>query len=123
MAAPNNGNLFEQSPVYRMACDQLRTVAARMPEYDIGIMERLMVPKRSLVVSMPVRMRDDSTKVFIGYRVQHSLTSGASKGGLRYAPSVDIGEVAALAATRGLFSGVASTGWLRHTGHRKAAKK
>jgi glutamate dehydrogenase (NAD(P)+) len=96
MAAPS-GNLFEQSPVYRMACDQLRAVAARMPEYDTGIMERLMVPKRSLVVSMPVRMRDDSTKVFIGYRVQHSLTSGASKGGLRYAPSVDIGEVAALA--------------------------
>lgn len=97
MAAPSNGNLFEQSPVYRMACDQLRTVAAQMPEFDLGIMERLMVPKRSLVVSIPVRMRDDSTKVFIGYRVQHSLTSGASKGGLRYAPSVDIGEVAALA--------------------------
>jgi len=91
------GNLFEQSPVYRMACDQLRAVAARMPEFDDGIMERLMVPKRSLVVSMPVRMRDDRTRVFIGYRVQHSLTSGASKGGLRYAPSVDIGEVAALA--------------------------
>jgi len=68
-----------------------------MPEFDDGIMERLMVPKRSLVVSMPVRMRDDRTRVFIGYRVQHSLTSGASKGGLRYAPSVDIGEVAALA--------------------------
>ncbi len=97
MAAPASGNLFEQSPVYRMACDQLRAVAARMPEYDIGIMDRLMTPKRSLVVSVPVRMRDDKTKVFIGYRVQHSMTSGASKGGLRYAPSVDIGEVAALA--------------------------
>ena len=97
MAAPASGNLFEQSPVYRMACDQLRAVAARMPEYDIGIIDRLMTPKRSLVVSVPVRMRDDKTKVFIGYRVQHSMTSGASKGGLRYAPSVDIGEVAALA--------------------------
>ena len=97
MAAPASGNLFEQSPVYRMACDQLRAVAARMPEYDIGIIDRLMTPKRSLVVSVPVRMRDDTTKVFIGYRVQHSMTSGASKGGLRYAPSVDIGEVAALA--------------------------
>ncbi len=97
MSSPVAGNLFEQSPVYRMACEQLRAVAGRMPEYDIGIMDRLMVPKRSLVVSMPVRMRDDSTRVFVGYRVQHSLTSGASKGGLRYAPSVDIGEVAALA--------------------------
>ena len=96
MSSPVAGNLFEQSPVYRMACDQLRAVAARMPEHDIGIMERLMVPKRSLVVSIPVRMRDDSTKVFIGYRVQHSLTSGASKGGLRYAANVDLGEVGAL---------------------------
>jgi len=42
-------------------------------------------------------MDDGRTQVFIGYRVQHSLTSGASKGGLRYAPSVDLGEVAALA--------------------------
>src|ERR687886_694010 len=40
---------------------------------------------------------DDRTEVFIGYRVQHSLTSGPSKGGLRYHPSVDLGEVAALA--------------------------
>jgi len=96
VAAPI-GNLFEQSPVYRMACDQLRAVAARMPEYDSGIMERLMVHKRSLVVSMPVRMRDDSTRVFVGYRVQHSLTSGASKGGLRYAKNLDLGEVTALA--------------------------
>ena len=89
--------LFDDSPVYRMACEQLRTVARELPEFDIGIIDRLMLPKRSLVVSIPVRMDDDSTRVFIGYRVQHSLTSGASKGGLRYAPNVDIGEVAALA--------------------------
>jgi glutamate dehydrogenase (NAD(P)+) len=89
-------NLFEASPVYRMACRQLLDVAART-DLDRGIVERLMVPKRSLVVSVPVRMEDGRTEVFIGYRVQHSLTSGASKGGLRYAPQVDIGEVAALA--------------------------
>jgi glutamate dehydrogenase (NAD(P)+) len=79
-----------------MACEQLRHVSA-VTDIDPGIMERLMVPKRSLVVSCPVRMDDGSTEVFIGYRVQHSLTSGASKGGLRYAPHVDLGEVAALA--------------------------
>jgi glutamate dehydrogenase (NAD(P)+) len=49
------------------------------------------------VVSVPIRMDDGSTQTFLGYRVQHSLTSGASKGGLRYAPHVDLGEVAALA--------------------------
>jgi glutamate dehydrogenase (NAD(P)+) len=78
-----------------MACEQLRGVAA-LCNLDPGILERLTVPKRSMVVAIPVRMDDGHTHVFIGYRVQHSLTSGASKGGLRYAPSVDLGEVAAL---------------------------
>jgi glutamate dehydrogenase (NAD(P)+) len=90
-------NPFNESATYRMACDQLRDVARVMPEYDIGIFERLMVPKRSLIVSVPVRMDDGRTQVFTGYRVQHSLTSGASKGGLRYSKHVDLGEVAALA--------------------------
>lgn len=89
-------NLFEVSPTYRMACDQLRTVADLI-DLDPGVADRLMVPKRSLVAGIPIRMDSGETKVFIGYRVQHSLTSGASKGGLRYAPQVDLGEVAALA--------------------------
>jgi glutamate dehydrogenase (NAD(P)+) len=88
-------SLFSSNPVYQMACDQLRGVAA-ICELDPGILERLTVPKRSMVVAIPVRMDDGHTHVFIGYRVQHSLTSGASKGGLRYAPQVDLGEVAAL---------------------------
>jgi glutamate dehydrogenase (NAD(P)+) len=89
-------NLFEQSPTYRMACRQLQLVAQRF-DLDSNIIARLLVPKRSMVVSIPVRMDDGRTEVFIGYRVQHSLTSGASKGGLRYHPSVELGEVAALA--------------------------
>lgn len=89
-------NLFESNIVYRMACQQLLKVA-EVTSLDRGVLERLMVPKRSLVVSIPVRMDNGETQVFIGYRVQHSLTSGASKGGLRYDPHVDLGEVAALA--------------------------
>ncbi len=89
-------NLYEVSPVYRMAAEQLRAVAAAI-DLDPNIAGRLAVPKRSLVTGFPVRMDDGRTRVFMGYRVQHSLTSGPSKGGLRYAPSVDIGEVAALA--------------------------
>jgi glutamate dehydrogenase (NAD(P)+) len=88
--------LFSDSPTYKMAVQQLLGVA-EVIDIDPGILERLAVPKRSLVMAVPVRMDDDSTHTFIGYRVQHSLTSGASKGGLRYAPSVDLGEVAALA--------------------------
>src|SRR5437899_8439976 len=55
-------------------------------------------PKRSMVDSIPIHIKSDGrTESFIGFRVQHSLTSGPSKGGLRFHPSVDLGEVAALA--------------------------
>lgn len=94
--APPASNPFSSSPTFLMACQQLRQVA-RETELDEGVAERLMLPKRSQVVSIPVRMEDGRTEVFVGYRVQHSLTSGASKGGLRYAKNVDLGEVAALA--------------------------
>ncbi|MCS7271806.1 MAG: glutamate dehydrogenase, partial [Gemmataceae bacterium] len=88
--------LFHTSPTYQMACRQLELVA-EVTNIDPGIAQRLKVPKRSMVVSIPIRMDTGETRVFIGYRVQHSLTSGPSKGGLRYAPTVDLGEVAALA--------------------------
>jgi glutamate dehydrogenase (NAD(P)+) len=89
-------SLFHQSPIFRMACRQLEAVA-EVIDVDKGVLQRMSLPKRALVVSIPVRMDDGHTEVFIGYRVQHSLTSGPSKGGLRYHPNVDIGEVAALA--------------------------
>src|SRR5437763_2038943 len=79
-----------------MACRQLDAVAEGI-DLDCGVLERLSLPKRAIVVSIPIRMEDGRTEGFIGYRVQHSLTSGPSKGGLRYHPSVDLGEVAALA--------------------------
>jgi glutamate dehydrogenase (NAD(P)+) len=63
---------------------------------DPGIIGRLAIPKRSLVMAVPIRMDTGEVRTFVGYRVQHSITSGASKGGLRYAPQVDLGEVAAL---------------------------
>ncbi len=88
--------LFESSPTYQMACQQLNTVA-KVINLDPGIAQRLTVPKRSQVVAIPIRMDSGITQIFIGFRVQHSLTSGPSKGGLRYAPHVDLGEVAALA--------------------------
>ena len=88
--------VFENSPTFRMACRQLESVA-EVIDVDKGVLERLSKPKRALVVSIPIRRDDGSTECFVGYRVQHSLTSGPSKGGLRYHPSVDLGEVAALA--------------------------
>jgi len=88
--------LFENSPTFQMALRQLATVAEHT-DIDSGVLERLAHPKRSLVVSVPIRRDTGETESFLGFRVQHSLTSGPSKGGLRYHPSVDLGEVAALA--------------------------
>jgi glutamate dehydrogenase (NAD(P)+) len=88
--------VFDNSPTFQMACRQLDAVA-EVIDIDKGVLQRMSLPKRAIVVSIPVRMDDGRTEVFTGYRVQHSLTSGPSKGGLRYHPSVDLGEVAALA--------------------------
>lgn len=60
--------------------------------------ERLKNPRRALIVSVPVRMDDNSMKVFPGYRVQHNQVLGPFKGGIRYHESVTLSEVAALAA-------------------------
>jgi glutamate dehydrogenase (NAD(P)+) len=79
-----------------MACRQLQMVAEHI-DIEAGVLQRLAAPKRAIVVSVPIRRDTGKTECFVGYRVQHSLTSGPSKGGLRYHPSVDLGEVAALA--------------------------
>src|SRR4051812_39646739 len=88
--------LFENSPTFQMALRQLTSVAEHI-DLDAGVLERLSMPKRAMVVSVPIRMDDGRTEGFLGFRVQHSLTSGPAKGGLRYHPAVDLGEVAALA--------------------------
>ena len=59
--------------------------------------QRLLMPKRSVTVSCPIHRDDGTIAVFEGYRVQHHLTLGPTKGGTRFADSVDLGEVAALA--------------------------
>jgi glutamate dehydrogenase (NAD(P)+) len=84
------------SATYRMAVQQLDLAASRLG-LDDGVHERLRLPKRCMVVSIPVRMDQGHTAVFTGYRVQHNLTLGPGKGGLRYHPAVDLGEVCALA--------------------------
>jgi glutamate dehydrogenase (NAD(P)+) len=84
------------SPMFSMACEQFDLVAdyLQIPEADRG---RLKYPKRSMTVALPIHCDDGSTRVLTGYRVQHHLTLGPTKGGLRYHPDVTIGEVAALA--------------------------
>ena len=79
-----------------MACRQFDLVAdhLQIPPQD---RDRLKYPKRSMTVALPIHCDDGSTRVFTGYRVQHHLTLGPTKGGLRYHPDVTLGEVAALA--------------------------
>ena len=60
--------------------------------------ETLKRPKRSLIVDVPIEMDDGRIAHFEGYRVQHSLTRGPGKGGVRYHPDVTLEEVMALAA-------------------------
>ncbi|TKS59065.1 MAG: glutamate dehydrogenase [Nitrospira sp.] len=81
---------------FRLAVAQFDQAAEAM-RLDPNLRERLKLPQRSLVVSLPVRMDDERVEVFTGYRVQHDSSRGPSKGGIRYHPDVSLGEVAALA--------------------------
>lgn len=86
-----NGPLFKNT---------LQTIdqAAKIINCDPNIMERLRKPRRCITVSVPVRMDDQSVKVFTGYRVQYNSTLGPYKGGIRYHQNVDLAEVVGLAA-------------------------
>ncbi len=82
--------------VFTMACDQFQVIADYL-EIDKNDRDRLMYPKRAMAVTLPVHMDDGSTMTFQGYRVQHHLTLGPTKGGTRFAPNLSMGETAALA--------------------------
>ncbi|MDP3964368.1 MAG: Glu/Leu/Phe/Val dehydrogenase [bacterium] len=71
--------------------------AAEAIDLNPGILAVLKNPIRILQVSIPVEMDDGKTKVFSGYRVQHNDSRGPTKGGIRYHPKADLGEVKALA--------------------------
>lgn len=88
-------SLFE-SPFFQDSFSQLESAGGIM-NMDPNVLERLKYPKRAMQVSVPVRLDDGTVKVFEGYRVQHSLTLGPGKGGVRYHPHVSLSETAALA--------------------------
>jgi glutamate dehydrogenase (NAD(P)+) len=73
-------------------------MAAEYLKLDPGLRQILRTPKRVLEVSIPVKMDNGQTKVFTGFRVQHNVSRGPAKGGLRYHPNVTLDEVKALAA-------------------------
>ncbi len=93
--APSSLHEYDTA-TFRLAVAQFDQAAETMG-LDINLRERLKLPQRSLVVSIPVRMDDGRVEVFTGYRVQHDSSRGPTKGGIRYHPHVNLGEVAALA--------------------------
>jgi glutamate dehydrogenase (NAD(P)+) len=100
MSASNDGSLsshlWDTSDLYRNSVLQLNEAATTM-KLDPNIAERLKVPKRALIVSVPIRLDDGRIQVFEGYRVQHNMTLGPGKGGIRFHPEVNLSEVAGLA--------------------------
>jgi glutamate dehydrogenase (NAD(P)+) len=73
-------------------------LAAQKLNLDEGLWKVLRYPTRELIVHIPVAMDNGKLEVFTGFRVQHSIARGPSKGGIRYAPDVTLDEVRALAA-------------------------
>ncbi|WCB96343.1 Glutamate dehydrogenase [Baekduia alba] len=94
-STPPQGNEWETA-FYGAVTAQFARAADAL-ELDDEARARLVQPRRTLTVNFPVRLDDGSVENFTGYRVQHTLTMGPTKGGLRYAPDVTMGECAALA--------------------------
>ncbi len=84
------------NPTSEMAVRQFEIAAARL-NLDVNVARRLRRPDRAMIVSVPTRMDDGRVRVFTGYRVQHNDVLGPFKGGIRYHPEVNLGEVSALA--------------------------
>jgi len=93
---PAKANRDELNPFHSMA--HQFGLAADLLELDEGTRDVLRQPDRELTVSMPVLKDDGSIEVFTGYRVQHNFSRGPCKGGIRFAPDVNLDEVRALAA-------------------------
>ncbi len=93
----NDVDPLYDGPLFRNALQTLEQ-GAKIINCDPNILERLKRPRKTIVVSVPVRMDDYSVKVFTGYRCQYSPTLGPYKGGIRYHQNVDLPEVVGLAA-------------------------
>ena len=83
-------------PAYAMATEQFAVIADYL-NLDTNLRERMLHPKRAIAATLPIHRDDGRIETFQGYRVQHHLAMGPTKGGVRFHPGVSLGEVAALA--------------------------
>ncbi|MGW3945454.1 Glu/Leu/Phe/Val family dehydrogenase [Micrococcus endophyticus] len=93
--APDEAAAAPSSPLDN-ALAQL-AAAVRTLGYDEGLHQTLAAPRRELSVSILLRRDDGAVEVLRGYRVQHNISRGPAKGGVRFSPDVDLDEVRALA--------------------------
>ncbi len=89
-----------------MAIEVMNPYAVAVAQFDeaaerLGLSQSMRAilrkPKRELIVNFPVRMDNGDIEMFTGYRVQHNITRGPAKGGIRFSPEVSLDEVRALA--------------------------
>ena len=78
-----HGPLEWETPLFHQAIAQFEQ-AVPHAEISDAIVDRLSLPERSVIVSVPVKLDDGRRTVFPGYRVQHSSVLGPTKGGIRY---------------------------------------
>lgn len=86
-----NNNSFQE------VLDRLENVNKHL-NLPPAIYNRLRCPRRSLIVSLPVRMDNGEVRYFEGYRVHYNTARGPAKGGIRYHPNVTLNEIITLAA-------------------------
>ncbi|MCY4643594.1 MAG: Glu/Leu/Phe/Val dehydrogenase [Bacteriovoracales bacterium] len=87
---------LEDSHLYKDSLHALKQ-AADIINLDPNIFERLRYPKRAIQVAVPIRLDDGTIQTFQGFRVQHNMSLGPGKGGIRFHPSLGLSETAALA--------------------------
>ncbi len=94
---PSHKSTDIQLSALENAMQQFDEAAERL-NIDKTMLEILKQPRRAVIVKLPIQMDSGKFEVFTGYRVQHSITRGPAKGGIRYHPNVTLDEVSALAA-------------------------
>src|ERR671914_2646283 len=96
MVSTANTTAAEAPNIWAVAQAQFDAAAEQL-DLDPGLRRVLRVPKRELTVNFPVTLDNGSVEVFTGYRVQHNVSRGPAKGGIRYHQDVTLDEVRALA--------------------------
>jgi len=93
---PNEESPHEFNPWLRVT--SLIETAGHLLGLNEGLIKRIVTPERILEVAVPIRMDSGEVEMYHGWRIQHSTARGPGKGGIRFHPSVNVDEIAALSA-------------------------